>query len=85
MQASPVFAVEMKLNVTGYCVVTVRIKVTSQTHISFEEYRKYFVYKIYECYKPTNLIQTREYLEYMTSLDNNKALSQDLEDYLETE
>ena len=44
------------------------------------------MYKLYECYKPTNLNQTREYLDYITSPDQaDKQLSKDLDDYLNTE
>lgn len=43
------------------------IKVTSNLQIPLEEYPKYFKYKIYECFKPMNLKQTRNYIEFLTA------------------
>ena len=40
---------------------------TSQLSIDLAEYPKYFKYKIYECFKPMDLKQTRNYIEYLTT------------------
>ena len=34
-----------------------------------ENYNKYFKYKIYECFKPETLKQTRNYVEFLTTYD----------------
>ena len=47
--------------------------------IDTSEFRKYFEYKIYECYKPSNLKHVRDYLEYLT--DANGTMSPDLLNY----
>ena len=43
------------------------IKVSSNMNINFEDYQKYFKYKIYECFKPFDLKQTRNYLEFLAT------------------
>lgn len=66
------------------------IKVTSNLNIDLSEYQKYFKYKIYECFKPMDLKQTRNYLEYLTTEDpdsntntvNEEDLSPELYNYL---
>lgn len=37
-----------------------------------KDYPQYFKYKIYECYKPTNLKQTRDYIEFLTTDDSGQ-------------
>jgi len=43
------------------------IKVTSKVYIPLDEYPSLFKYKIYECFKPTDLKQTRNYIEFLTT------------------
>lgn len=48
--------------------------------IPFAEYAKYFKYKIYECFKPETLKQTRNYVEFLTTYDpdsNGCTVSED--------
>ena len=47
------------------------IKVVSNLSINLDEYPQYFKYKIYEGYKPTNLKQTREYIDFLTTNDSD--------------
>ena len=57
------------------------IKVISNLFITLEDYPQYFKYKIYECFKPMNLKQTRNYMEYLTQSDEpicNTVSEQDL-------
>jgi hypothetical protein len=39
--------------------------------IDTEAYPKHFLYKIYECFKPTNLSQTRAYISYLIGSDQH--------------
>ena len=41
----------------------------STLYIPIEDYQVYFKYKIYQCFKPTNLKQTRSYMDYLTTSD----------------
>ena len=40
---------------------------TSNLFIPTDEYPQYFKYKIYECFKPMDLKQTRNYIEFLTT------------------
>ena len=42
------------------------IKVTSNLFMNIDEHPKYFKYKIYDCFKPVDLQQTRNYLAFLT-------------------
>jgi hypothetical protein len=41
--------------------------VTSHINIPLKDYPEHFKYKIYECFKPTDLKQTRNYIEFLTT------------------
>ena len=51
------------------------IKVTSNLYLPIEDYPKYFKYKIYDCFKPMNLKQTRNYIEFLTAQNENEPNS----------
>ena len=58
------------------------IKVISNLYIPLAQYEHHFKYKIYECFKPTNLKQTRNYMEYLTTSEDpghNLVQEEDLE------
>lgn len=42
-------------------------------YIDTENYQKYFKYKIYDCFKPVDLEQTRNYLEFLTTNDSKQS------------
>jgi len=43
--------------------------VTSNLSIPLEEYPNLFKYKMYECFKPKDLKQTRNYIDFLTTND----------------
>jgi len=56
------------------------IKVVSNVNIDPKDYPKYFKYKIYESFKPTDLKQTRNYIEFLTTNDpdsNSQTVSEE--------
>lgn len=68
------------------------IKVICDLFIPLDQYQKYFKYKIYECFKPKNLKQTRNYMDYLISSDETSCnavheqdLSPELYSYLSAE
>lgn len=42
------------------------IKVQQDVQIPFDKHQNLFKYKIYECYKPKDLREVRDYIEYHT-------------------
>ena len=49
------------------------IKTPSSLYIDTEQYPHYFKYKIYEGYKPMNLKHTRNYIDFLTSMDESNC------------
>lgn len=45
----------------------------SDLFIETDKYPQYFKYKIYEGYKPLNLKQTRNYIDFLTSMDDSNC------------
>lgn len=45
------------------------IVVTTDLNINLEKYPQFFKYKIYECFKPKTLKQTRNYIDFLTKDD----------------
>ena len=42
-----------------------QIYVSQQVSINFDEYTKYFKVKLYESFKPKNLAEARQYIDYL--------------------
>ena len=69
------------------------IRVTNSIQIPFDEYPHLFKYKIYECFKPETLKQVRNYIEFLTTSENDangtivqeEDLSPELYSYLSKE
>jgi len=67
--------------------------VESRLGINLNDYPQYFKYKIYECFKPSDLKQTRNYIQFLTnnghipggSTNHEDDLSPELYNYLSKE
>lgn len=60
---------------------------TTDLNINVERYPHLFKYKIYECFKPKTLRQTRDYVDFLTKDDapGLEELSPELQQYLNAE
>ncbi len=49
-----------------------QIYVSQQVSINFDEYTKYFKVKLYESFKPKNLAEARQYIDYLIFNKNSE-------------
>ena len=50
---------------------------TTDLNVNLHKYPHFFKYKIYECFKPKTLKQTRNYIDFLTKDDTQAPLASD--------